>query len=265
MIGTGSGSRYVEEACMAQAHVEVFHSEKKIFLMRKLKSISEILPEDEDILWRLPMAIEQHPAGYDLARDHQHPDGCHLILDGFACRHKSLADGQRQILSFHTPGDIPDLQGLHFKTMDFGVTTLIPTTVGYISHTSLYDLTRHRLGLAHAFWRDIITDGAIFRVWILNIGRRTAHERIAHLLCEMAMRFEAVGLAKNRSYEAPLAQVDIGDALGLSAVQVNRVLQDFSRGCLVITKADSLEVIDFKGLAQICDFDPSYLHLGRSA
>ena len=250
---------------MAQANSQAYYSDNKTYLIRKLKSISELLPEDEEAIWRVPMAIEQHPAGHNLARDRQHSDGCHLILDGFAFRHKSLTDRQRQILSFHTPGDIPDLQGLHFRTMDFGVTTLVPTTVGYIPHTSLYDLTRRHLGLAHAFWRDIITDGAIFRIWMLNLGRRTSHERIAHLLCEMALRLEAVGLATHRIYEAPLAPVDVGDALGLSAVQVNRVLQDFSRDGLLLPKAASLEVLDFAGLAQICDFDPGYLHLGRNA
>lgn len=148
--------------------------------------------------------------------------------------------------------------------MDFSVTTLASTTVGYIPHATLYDLTRRHLGLAHAFWRDIITDGAIFRIWMLNLGRRTAHERIAHLLCEMALRLEAVGLATSRAFEASLVSVDIGEALGLSMVQVNRVLQDFARDGLVTPKAASVEVLDFTGLAQICDFDPVYLHLGHN-
>ena len=126
MIGNDIRSQRFEEACVTQANIQTYYSDNKIYMIRKLKSISELLPEDEDAVWRLPMAIEQHPAGHDLAQDQQHPDGCHLILDGFACRHKSLADGQRQILSFHTPGDIPDLQGLHFRTMDFSVTTLNP-------------------------------------------------------------------------------------------------------------------------------------------
>ena len=129
----------------------------------------------------------------------------------------------------------------------------------------MYDLTRRHIGLAHAFWRDIITDGAIFRIWMLNLGRRTAHERIAHLLCEVALRLEAVGLATHRAFEASLAPIDIGDALGLSVVQVNRVLQDFSRDGLVMPKAGSVEVFNFTGLARICNFDPGYLHLGRNA
>ncbi len=241
------------------------HAGQQRFL-RKLKSIAEISPQDEQALLGLPMSVRSYPARHDLVRDKERPPACHLILDGFACCHKSLADGRRQILSFHTPGDVPDLQGLHLETMDYGVSTLAPTVVGHVSLASLHDLTRRHLGIAHAFWRDTVIDGAIFREWMLGLGRRTVRERISHMLCEMALRFEAVGLAgDDRAYEMPTTHTDLGDALGLTVVHVGRVLQELRQEGLIMFEAATLRVLDFDGLARICDFDPAYLHQDRRA
>ncbi len=225
-------------------------------LVRKLHSIAELSLGNELALLDLPMTVEKYPSRQELVEERQRPGGCHLILDGFACRHKSLPDGRRQILSFHTPGDIPDLEGMHLKTLDYGVSTLVPSVVGHIAHATLHDLARRHLAIAQAFWRDTMVDAAIFREWLLSLGQRSAREHLAHLLCETVLRLEAVGYL---AADLPLTLTDLADALGLPTVQVNRELQDLQRNGLIELRARGLRVLDFKGLAGLCDFDRTYL------
>jgi CRP-like cAMP-binding protein len=110
---------------------------------------------------------------------------------------------------------------------------MTPSLAAFISHKNLRDLTLSRPGLLHAFWRDTLIDAAIFREWMIGIGRRDAHERIAHLACEMLLRFKGVGLAPNNSFHMPVTQSDVAGALGLLSVHVNRVLQDLRRNGLL--------------------------------
>ncbi|HEV2530557.1 Crp/Fnr family transcriptional regulator, partial [Phenylobacterium sp.] len=110
-------------------------------------------------------------------------------------------------------------------------------------------------------WRDTLIDAAIFREWLTGVGRRTAHQRIAHLICEIHLRLKAVGLANGGGFELPITQAEIADALGLSSVHVNRVLQDLRREGLIKSRGRFLGVPDWPALAQAGGFDPRYLHL----
>ena len=166
------------------------------------------------------------PEDQDIVREGDQPTECCLVLDGFVSRYKVLASGKKQILSFHTPGDIPDLQSLHIHVMDHSLGTLVPTRVAFIPHREMLDLCRRYPALAAAFWRDTLIDAAIFREWIANIGRRNAYQRLAHMFCEMEMRLMAVGLSSKTSYDLPLTQEEIGDATGLTTVHVNRTLKE---------------------------------------
>ena len=137
-------------------------------------------------------------------------------------------------MGFYIPGDIPDLQSLHIKTMDHSVGTLVPTTVAFIPHQSLNELNARYSTIANALWRDTIVDAAMFRLWMVSLGRKSAHERLAHLLCELLVRFKAVGLAEDEhTCEFPMTQAELGDALGLTTVHVNRVIQDLRTDGLI--------------------------------
>jgi CRP-like cAMP-binding protein len=232
-------------------------------LVRKLESIAPLSDTERQALLALPVTVQIMDASTAIVRDGQRSQTCCLILDGFVCRCKSLPDGRRQIMSFHTPGDIADLQGLTLNVADHSVSTLVPTRVGLIPHESLHELMRRYPGVAAAFWRDTLVDGAIFRAWLINIGRRTVQQRIAHLLCEMTTRCEAVGLSHNSGYELPLRQSDIADALGLSRVQVNRVLRELGARGLIRSQDSTIAALDWEGLKQAGEFDPTYLHLSR--
>jgi len=125
---------------------------------------------------------------------------------------------------------------------------------------------RRRLGVLASGSGTILQtliDAATYREWIVNTGRRPAYERMAHLLCETVVRLRAVGLAGEGSCDLPITQSEFGDALGLSTVHVNRVLQELRGAGLIVLKGSILSVLDWDGLKAAGDFDPAYLHLKR--
>jgi CRP-like cAMP-binding protein len=234
-------------------------------LIRKLQTIYHLTPEDEAAIGRLPLRNKDVGEGADVVREGDTPNECCLLLDGFLCRYKLVADGARQILSFHISGDIPDLQSLHLKVMDHSLGALTSCRLAFIPHEALAALMRERPNVAAACWRDTLIDAAVFREWLAGVGRRNAHQRIAHLLCEVYVRLASVDLAPDRTFAFPATQVELGDALGLSAVHVNRVLQDLRRDGLIVSKGRLTHVPDWSRLAAAGDFDDTYLHLRVAA
>jgi CRP-like cAMP-binding protein len=97
------------------------------------------------------------------------------------------------------------------------------------------------------------------------MGRRSAVEHLAHLLCELYSRLEVMGLVDGASFNLPLTQADLGDALGLSLVHVNRTVRELRQSGLVTWRATRLTIKDWTGLAKLAQFDPTYLHLNRES
>jgi CRP-like cAMP-binding protein len=106
-----------------------------------------------------------------------------------------------------------------------------------------------------------LVDASIFREWTLNVGRRDARTRTAHLLCEFAMRLEVAGLGEQFDYELPMTQDQLADALGLTPVHVNRTLKALEAEGLIERTRRSVRIVNWKALANVGDFDPNYLHL----
>jgi len=170
-------------------------------------------------------------------------------------------EGRRQIMAFGFPGDIPDLLSLHLDVLDNSLSTITPCKVGFIGHETLRDLCSRFPQIASAFWRDTLIDASIFREWMLNIGQREAYSRLAHLLCEFIVRSQAIGLGHDGTYYAPMTQGELGDAMGISTVHANRVLQGLRGAGLISWRGTQLTVLDWDGLKSAGDFDPTYLHL----
>lgn len=230
-------------------------------LVRRLEATNP-LPEAEKVaIEALPLSARELRADQDIVREGDRPSHCCLVLDGFVCRYKVLQDGKRQIMGFYIAGDIPDLQSLHLHVMDHSVGTLAPSKVAFISHDSLRDLIHQHPRIGDALWRETLVDGALFREWMVGMGRRSAYARIAHLLCEILVRFKAVGLIEDHSCEVPLSQAELGDALGVSTVHVNRVIQELRGNRLISWVGRRLDVLDWEGLKAAGEFDPAYLHL----
>ena len=139
----------------------------------------------------------------DLVREGDRPSECCLVLEGFAYRYKLTQEGKRQIFSFHIPGDIPDLQSLHIDVMDHSLSSLCATKALFIPHETVRDLTRRCPRIGDAFWRDTLIDAAVFREWMVCLGRREAYGHMAHLLCELYVRLKSVGLTNGDGYAFP--------------------------------------------------------------
>lgn len=230
-------------------------------LLRKLQSIGDPTEAEHRALADLRPTIKLLDAQQDIVREGERPSIVCLILEGFACRYATVPSGRRQILSIHIPGDIPDLQSLFIKVMDHNLATLVPTKVALIAHDSMRNLIDRNNRVAHLLWRDSLVDAAIFRKWIVGIGRRSAYARFAHLVCEFAMRMHAVGLMERDVCAMPFTQVDIADALGLSNVHVSRVLGRIRKEGLFTWQDGVLTIKNWRRLQKAAEFDPSYLQL----
>jgi CRP-like cAMP-binding protein len=230
-------------------------------LIRKLESIAPLAAEEKAAILRLPLRLHAVAADQDIVSEGDTPSECCLIVEGFACRYNLTDEGKRQILSFHISGDIPDLQSLHLTVMDHSLGTLVPSKLAFIQHDDMRTFIRSYPRLGDLFWRDTLIDAAVFRQWVVNVGRRQGPARLAHLLCELLVRLRAVELVEDHVFELPLTQAELGDALGLSTVHVNRVLQDLRGENLITLRGGSLKVLDWEGLKQRGEFDPTYLHL----
>jgi CRP-like cAMP-binding protein len=230
-------------------------------LLRKLQSIADPAVAEQRALAELRPTIKVLDAQQDIVREGDRPIIVCLILEGFACRYATVPSGRRQILSIQIPGDIPDLQSLFIKVMDHNLATLVPTKVALIPHDAMRNLIDRNHRIAHMLWRDSLVDAAIFRKWIVGIGRRTAYARFAHLVCEFATRMHAVGLMEANVCAMPFTQAEIADALGLSNVHVSRVLGRLRKQGLFTWQDGVLTIKDWPRLQKAAEFDPSYLQL----
>ena len=230
-------------------------------LVRKLESLITLSAAEKEVLAHLPLQVAEFRADQDIVREGDRPTRCFVVLEGFCITYSMIGDGKRQIMAFHIPGDMPDLQSLHLTVLDNSVGTITPCTVGFVQHHVLQDICERYPRITAAFWRETLTDAAIFRRWLTSLGRRDAYARIAHLFCEMALRLRAVGLAGGHSFAFPITQGELGDALGLSFVHVNRTIQELREAGLITLKGGHIEVLDWEGLKAAGDFDSTYLHL----
>ncbi len=233
-------------------------------LIAKLESIFSLSDDERTAILNMSMQVQDLRADQDIVREGDRVSRSCLLIEGFACRYKTTAEGKRQILSFHIPGEIPDLQSLHLHTMDHSLQTITRAKVGFITHADLTDLCARQPRLAGVLWRETLIDAAIFREWVINIGQREAYPRACHLLCELLTRMRAVGLAQDHSCELPITQTELADALGITNVHANRTLQEIRAAGLIRLQKNTLTALDWEGLKKAGEFDPAYLHLENS-
>lgn len=234
-------------------------------LIRKLETISTLTAKEKQAIRALPYIAREFPADQDIISIGSTAMECCVIIQGWACRYRTTLEGKRQIMAFHLPGDMPDQQSVYLRRMDHSIAALTPITVAFIHHRNVQELVERHDGIASAFWRDALVDAAIFREWLVNLGRRTAHQRVAHVLCEMATKARVVGLNDGDTYPWPVTQNELADALGLTDVHVNRVVADLKRDGLLTFKRGSFVAHDWERLKTLGQFDPLYLHLNSQA
>ena len=205
--------------------------------------------------------IREVDARQDLTREGDPPTALTVILSGWACRYKRLEDGRRQIVGFLVPGDMYDMNVFLLRAMDHSVGALTPVTLAEVPRDVVEDLAGRHPRIAQAMWWDTLVSAATQREWILNLGQRDAFERLGHMLCELFMRLDVVGLTHDGRCELPIVQTDMAEATGLSAVHVNRTLQELRSAGLIVLKGRSLTVPNLAALQNAALFNPNYLHL----
>jgi CRP-like cAMP-binding protein len=232
-------------------------------LLLKLRARDCVSDEEARILASSISEIRELPQGKVVVRARTALNHSILLIDGLVCRFKDLADGQRQIMELHVAGDFLDLHGFLLKRLDHDVGSMTPVRFALVPHEAIAAITESHPHLARLLWFSTLLDAAIHREKILSVGRRDAAARVAHILCELAVRLRIVELGDESGYELPLTQADLADMTGLTSVHVNRMLKRIRDDGLATFRMAGVTIHDWEGLARIAEFDPTYLYLDR--
>lgn len=233
-------------------------------MKNKLAAFVRLSEADRAAIDRLSaLGVKEVAPRRDLVREGDRPSAIYLVLEGWGCRYKMLPDGRRQIVAFFIPGDMCDLNIFILKEMDHNVGAITRLSVASIGADYFGRMLDGHPRISQALWWNDLVNIAIQREWTLNIGQRSAYERIAHLICEMFTRMTTIGLVDGDGCHFPLTQQDIGDATGLTSVHVNRTLQELRHEGMIELHSRRLVIRDFERLKDAAMFSDNYLHLER--
>jgi len=230
-------------------------------LLDNLELRSPLCEDDRQAILSLPYALKSLAPGSYAVREGEPPTGCGVLVSGFAFRQKLTGDGGRQILSIHIPGEALDFQNIFLNVADHSVQMLTRGHLAIIPRADVQRIARSSAAIGHAILVNILVDASIFREWILNVGRRDAKSRLAHVLCELAVRLDAHGLANHMGYHLPMTQAELADALGLTPVHLNRVIRSLEVDGLLNRSKRDITFPDWERMRDIADFNDRYLHL----
>jgi CRP-like cAMP-binding protein len=234
-------------------------------LLWRLSLHGEHSAADEEAVLALPTHVRNLERGQYVVQEGEKPTHSCVIVAGFAIRHKTGEDGARQIVSINMAGGMIDLQNSLLSIADHNVESLSRMKAAVIPREAIIELAFNRPAVGKALWLETLIEGSIAREWIMNIGRRHAPQRLAHFFCEFAYRLHAVGAGSACSYELPMTQAQLADAVGLTGVHVNRVLKALGEAGLVKSFRRSVVIRNLLALAAYGDFRPMYLHLPSHA
>lgn len=230
-------------------------------MVRRLGGRFELSRDATDAILALPYTIRDFSPGQYILRDGDRALMSSFLVNGFVFRQKVVADGGRQIVAIHMMGDFIDLQHIMLDRADHHIQALTPATLVQFPSDQLLALGFRFPEIGKALWLESLIEAATFREWVVNVGRRNARARTAHLLCELAARREAAGLGPRGNYELPMSQEQLADALGLTSVHINRTLKSLEADGLIRRHKRALTVADWVGLKRVGDFSADYLHL----
>lgn len=233
-------------------------------LIRKLKEHTRLSPEDVAALQALNHTTRELGPHEDIVRQGERPKVSVLVTRGMVARYHTRAAGNRQYLSFHIAGDMPDAQSLFLDQMDHAVCAIgMGAAVSLFAHADILRMFETRPPVGYAFWRETLIDAAIFRETITNNSSRPVRVRIAHFMCEQFYRARAAALGTENSCRLPISQMQLGETLGISVVTANRALQALRRTGAMEFRDGTLTVKNWEKLTALGEFDPRYLHLTR--
>jgi CRP-like cAMP-binding protein len=234
-------------------------------LTMKLEQFTSFEPSERmrlDELLQHP--TKQYARGRTIIRERQSVDHVHLVVKGLAARAKTLHDGSRQLMAFLVPGDLCDVEVFVLEGMDHDIVAISDTICALVPAVEMEKLLTESSKLTRALWWSTMTDSAVLREWIVNHGSRESLARIAHLFCELLIRYRIVGEAEDNSFAFPLTQEELSEATGMTPIHTNRMLQQLRSDGLIDLRRKTLTVLDFERLKQVAGYEPQYLHLVRT-
>jgi CRP-like cAMP-binding protein len=227
--------------------------------VRKLHHGAPLTREDTAILAALPISVRTVEARVDFGTDLDAVRSLPIILEGWACRYRLLENGKRQIINLILPGDLCEPFGALPHFLDRSLASLTMVRYAHAPIAAIHGAAKANPRIEKALWWDLMFATGIEREHLVSLGRRSAAERMGHLFCELHLRLEMVGLTEGATFDFPVSQSDLGDLLGLSAVHVNRSLQELRRSHLISLSSRQLTIHDLDALRDLSYFDPTYL------
>lgn len=231
-------------------------------LARKLRAFQALGPAELLMLEKLQRTRMQIVAGKEVVYEGQHHHSAYILRRGWACSYKRLRDGSRQIIDIQIPGDFLGLRSLLLRTSDHSFVTLTDVEVAKINPDQVLEMLRSTPRLAVALLWAASRDEAMIVEHLVSIGKRDAFERTVHFLLELCARLRLVGLGADHSYPCPISQSILADALGMTAIHLNRVLRQVREMKLVIFRDGMVTFPDIERAAELVGFDLSYLDQG---
>lgn len=232
-------------------------------MLRKLLGHGKLNAAERTATLALPHTIRTFGAHEYVVRQGDVARYCCVLLSGFCVRQKVVGRGARQIVALHLNGDLVDLQNSLLGVADHNLQALTVVRFAMVPRDMIMRMMDEYPVVAMRMWQDTLVDASVGREWMANIGRRDAAGRVAHLLCELGLRFQKAGLGSAEAFEMPLTQEQIGDVTGLTSVHVNRMLKAFERDGIIRRSRKTVHIDDWGQLASIGDFDDQYLHLNE--
>lgn len=226
----------------------------------KLAKFADLLPETRTALANATADVRDVAARRDLIREGDRPGPVLVMMEGWAFRYKVLPNGSRQITAFLMPGDACDLHVSLLGEMDHSIQAVTRARVARIGRVEMDALMTGHADFARAMYVAQLVDEGTLRAWIVSLGRRSSTERAAHLLLELFARAVSVGLGDRNQMEFPLSQAVLADALGMTSVHVNRVLQTLRLSGAVELQRGVLRIVNPVALTRLSGFDDNYLH-----
>ena len=227
----------------------------------KLSSYTDVTRDDVDWFLRVPHRVVDVEPGVDLVTMGKPARDVFVVEAGWAIRYRLIDDGRRQIVNFMLPGDCFDLQAIVHARADHAITAATPMRLRKTTSSRFLEVVRTNARMATAFWWTAVQEEAILREQIVRIGRRSARERVAHLLLELHRRMTLSGLAQDETLQLPVTRDMIGDALGLSPIHVSRTLTTLRKDGLIATSRRRVDILDRDAMAEAADFNSAYLHM----
>ncbi|SES91539.1 Crp/Fnr family transcriptional regulator [Paracoccus homiensis] len=186
-----------------------------------------------------------------------------MMLRGMSARAHQLVGRptDRVITALHVPGDFVDLHGFVLAGLEHSVISVGPSEVEFIDHAEMTEITENFPHLTRLLWMATLIDAAIHRQWLVAAASLRSSAHLAHLICEIYTRLNAVGAASDYRFCMPLLQRELAEILGYSPIHVNRAVRDLrDRGALRWNGSD-VQILDWAALVRLARFDPTYLDL----